>query len=170
MEKLKIEEALALECKDKISHVEVNDILKESGISSQEYNGYILDLLGAQKIEKPPILHTESLIDENMRRNILNSKGKRIPGNEISNQIHHNLETFYNIEHCPSFLYHGALLSPEDYNFFLEIYSDFYSLEYFPDQEITAYFDNFIRLYTTDILERCDSDMTVEKLKKIFEK
>lgn len=170
MGELKIDDVLAMECKSKATHSEVNSMLQESGISADEYNSYILGLLSGSADEHPPVLQTESLIDDRMKQDILDARGSRIAVKDHSAQIKQNLEAFYNVDRCPSFIYNEAMLADEDYDFFLEIYSRLFSLEPVDGQEMAEFLNRTITAYATGILEGCDENTTVEMLREMLEK
>lgn len=168
MNQLKLKELLSMECKNKVTYEEVGQILNKSGITTEEYNNYVLEIFGTMNKINISTLKTNLLAsDEEIKRA---SKSEPVFDQKSEVELRERLEKFYDIEMCPSFIMHDALLCKEDYTFLLEIYSDFYNLEHRYTEETANYFNNIMNMYFKRILDKCEGEVTIEKLKKIIKK
>ncbi|KAI5170352.1 hypothetical protein PAEPH01_1360 [Pancytospora epiphaga] len=164
MDRLKTDETLAIECKGRATRDEVESILKESGISIPDFNGHIMSLLENIEPSTPLALANKTHI-ENRREEIYVASN---PGDgSLTDRISRNIEAFYKIGNCPSFLYSDRLLSPKQYNFFLKIYSSFYMLDFLPSDEIARYLSEYIHTLTLQIVEKYTDGAPIEGLKKL---
>ena len=167
MDKMKIDETLALHCKEKLTYQEVNEMLEEHNITPEEYNSKITQILGQHK----QLSH---------KSEGLPVRGNGKPARQASNAeakagtmlppkvVRKNLESFYGVDMCPSFLMHDALLANEDYRYILEIYSDIYGLGREGVEEMSGYLEKIMNGYLSAILNGCGDDITLEKLREII--
>lgn len=170
MLKFKIEEVLVEQCRGNHTHKETNELLRSSGISQREYNEYILRLLDYKKTLAPLIPQMRVPVGSGTQERLPREADAQDMSPLDMAKVFRNMDEFYRIANCPSFLYHDRILSSEDISFFLEIYSKFYGLEYTENPTMTTYVHEFLCKYAEDILNACDNKTTVVDLKKMFRK
>ena len=171
MDRTLIEQTIVSQCKNNISKDEVKDLLKKSSIRVQDYNKTILEILKNIPEKDYHPLKVESLIDNSIIKDLIEEKSRINKDFSLfSIQIQQNLENFYKIENCPSFLYNNAILADEDYEAFIEIYSRLYGLENNAGKEAAIYIRDYMKKYIKKLFESCDNEITLDSLKALIEK
>ncbi|KAI4291997.1 hypothetical protein PAPHI01_1271 [Pancytospora philotis] len=169
MPKPEIEEALVEQCCGRWSCEEAAGFLEDSGVSRHEYNGYIMQLLG----------RTKTLLSANPQMRIkigvaaggaTRERDERAAGAQKSRQLMQNMNEFYGVDGCPSFLYHGGLLAPEDISYAIEVYAGLYGLEYSEDPRTVAFMHDFLVKHARELLEQRDEPSAAADCKKMHEK
>ncbi len=163
MNREKLDELLIMECMNNMNHDEVGKILHDSGTSVDDYNKYILERFNYKDGEGKS-LKTNSF--GTLEPFNTYEKNETLGDDSILLKTRNNLEKFFSIDMCPSFIMHDSLLCKDDYMVLLEIYSNFYNLEHRNDDEIATYLNKRMNMYFKLILDQCDGEVTVEKLKK----
>lgn len=133
------------------------------------YNDFILRTLGYQDITLPNSLKLPAFVKDESQ-SINNSESAIDNGTaDDHKRIRDFLEKFYQIENCPSFLYHQAMLENGDYNLLMKIYSDFFDLEYDEDDTSIENLKASIKNYTKQIFKKCKTVKDEASFKAILE-
>lgn len=137
----------------------LKDQLEEHKISPQEYNDAMLSLFFCDFSGKVPELtaglpigYESAIQSENM------------------GFLKTILEEFYKIDHCPSFLYHQAMLEKEDYGFAFQIYSQIFEIKNNGEDSMHIWTKGMFEEYTKDLLQDfstcANEDDFLQKLQK----
>lgn len=79
------------------------------------------------------------------------------------------LSEFYQIEDCPSFLCHEAMLEKEDLDFLLEIYSRAYELKHVLNGDCGRYIQESLVKYAKAIIQVCRGKKDEQSLRDALE-
>lgn len=164
------EQLLASECRGEVDAGKVKEMLGEFSDGVEKYNQQILDVLSGDQdclLEKK-ILKLNDLLDDKIIQEVQNYTQKE-PKDEFRQEVKNNLSRFYSIKLCPSYLYHKKVLAKEDYEFFLEIYSDFYSFKKNNLKDVAKSLQDIMEDYIKNVLEQCTPEMSVEEAREKFE-
>lgn len=130
----------------KADHAKVATCLY-SDASREAYNRCVLELL--QQRDSPPSF---SYNPEQILASDVSDLRKPYVSHhaQITKEF---LQDFYQIESCPSFLYHDAVLVREDLDFLLEIYSQAHGVRY--SEECGKYMQESLVKYARAIVRAC---------------
>lgn len=138
---------------DKIDHKKILEQLCNDSNRISAYNRHVLEIL---RQRDPPVpfscrlepvsestarLYREESYIEDVKRDI-----------QLAKEF---LGEFYQIENCPSFLYHEAMLEKEDLDFLLEIYSHAYGLKHNLSEDCGKYMQKSLVEYAKAIVRIC---------------
>jgi len=163
----KYKEIILAALTNSISEEKILELLGNDEYKIKEYNGLILEILRFQDTSEPKSIKlaayagdeaVECLQNEPDAENIVDSGEK--------SKINEFLKKFYEIENCPSFLYHKSVLEKCDYRLLLEIYSEFFGLTYEGENEACVeYLDRSFKSYAQNVIQHCRDISDEESLK-----
>jgi hypothetical protein len=168
MKKSAFEKIQEIHSKLDFSKKDLLEMLNEQSITISDYNNFVINLIENDSKSKKS-LNISNFADNEILKDLENNNKENLELYDSEN-ILKNLETFYSIDNCPSYLYNKALLENEDFEAFLEIYSEMFSLEKKTDKESVNFLKNSLIDYIKRIMESMSDDLSLEAFQKKFEK
>ena len=169
MNKPIIEEIIALQCKNGISKEDIKIILEDKSISTHEYNKGIIRILANKSEGEVSNLKVENFMDQKILKEVEESS---VALRKVHKTPTSNLDFFYSIDNCPSYLYNSSLLEREDFEAFANIYSDMHGLYKNPNNDqVVDCIKDFMEEYIKDLFDRLgDNVSNIENLIDALEK
>ncbi|CAF0850103.1 unnamed protein product [Brachionus calyciflorus] len=168
MDKFSLEQLLAAETTGEVDSMKVKDILDSIPDGVEKFNQQIEEIIKKNDEEEEiSVLKTASMIDESLRQDI-RTYSKKESKDGFPEEIKKNLEAFYSVQYCPSYLMHKKLLSVEDFEYLLEIYCDLHSVNKEGNKEVARKLQEIMDEYIEKTFEKCKGGMSIEELHEML--